>query len=48
MNTGMYQSIIKTARVVSIFQKGLKYIAANYEPISVLYNVDKIHIDRLQ
>ena len=39
---GSFSSVLKTAKVVSVFKKGSKLACRNYCPISLLSNVEKI------
>ena len=41
-SSGSFPSILKTAKVVSVFKKGSKLDCCNYHPISLLSNVEKI------
>ena len=40
--TGVFLSVLKTAKVVPIFKKDLKLDYSNYRPISLLSNIEKI------
>ena len=40
--TGVFLSVLKTAKVVSIFKKYSKLDYSNYRPISLLLNIEKI------
>ena len=40
--TGVFPSVIKTAKVVPVFKKDSKLDYSNYLPISLLSNIDKI------
>ena len=40
--TGVFPSVIKTAKVVSLFKKDSKLDYSNYHPISLLSNIEKI------
>ena len=39
---GVFPSVIKTAKVVSLFKKDSKLDYSNYHPISLLSNIEKI------
>ena len=39
--TGVFPSVRKTAKVVSVFKKDLKLGYTNYRPISLLSNIEK-------
>ena len=39
--TGVFPSVLKTAKVVPVFQKDSKLDYSNYSPISLLSNVEK-------
>ena len=39
---GVFPSILKTAKVVSVFKKDSKLDYSNYRPISPLSNIEKI------
>ena len=41
-SSGSFPSILKTAKVVSVFKKGSKLDCCNYHPISLLSNIEKI------
>ena len=41
--TGVFPSVLKTAKVVSVFKKDSKLDYTNYCPISLLSNIEKIH-----
>ena len=40
--TGVFPSVLKTAKVVPVFKKDLKLHYSNYRPISLLSNIEKI------
>ena len=40
--TGIFPSVLKTAKVVPVFKKGSKLDHSNYCPISPLSNIEKI------
>ena len=40
--TGVFPSVVKTAKVVPVFKKDSKLNYSNYRPISLLSNIDKI------
>ena len=40
--TGVFPSVIKTAKVVPVFQQDSKLDYSNYCPISLLSNIEKI------
>ena len=40
--TGVFPSVLKTAKVVSVFKKDSKLDYSNYGPISILSNIEKI------
>ena len=40
--TGVFSSVLKTAKVISIFKKDSKLDYSNYRPISLLSNIEKI------
>ena len=40
--TGIFASVLKTARVLLVFQKDSKLDYSNYCPISLLSNIEKI------
>ena len=40
--TGVFPSILKTAKVVPVFKKDSKLDYSNYRPISLLFNIEKI------
>ena len=40
--TGVFPSVLKTAKVVFVFKKNSKLDYSNYRPISLLSNVEKI------
>ena len=40
--TGVFPSVLKTAKVVPIFKKDSKLDYSNYQPISLLSNIEKI------
>ena len=40
--TGVFPSVLKTAKVVPVFKKDLKLDYSNYRPISLLSNIAKI------
>ena len=40
--TGVFPSILKTAKVVPVFKKNSKLNYSNYHPISLLSNIEKI------
>ena len=40
--TGVFPSVLKTAKVVSVFKKDSKLGSSNYRPISLLSNIEKI------
>ena len=40
--TGVFPSVLKTAKVVSVFKKDSKLDYNNYRPISLLSNIEKI------
>ena len=39
--TGVFPSVLKTAKVVPVFKKDLKLDDSNYRPISLLSNIAK-------
>ena len=41
--TGIFPSILKTSKVISIFKKGSSLKASNYRPFSLLSNIEKIY-----
>ena len=41
-SSGSFPSILKTGKVLPVFQKGSKLQCCNYRPISLLLNVGKI------
>ena len=41
--TGIFSSILKTSKVIPIFKKGPPFEASNYQPISLLSNIEKIY-----
>ena len=41
--TGVFPSVLKTAKVVPVFKKDSKLDYSNYYPISLLSNIEKIH-----
>ena len=40
--TGVFPSVLKTAKVVRVFRKDSKFDYSNYHPISLLLNIEKI------
>ena len=40
--TGVFPSVLKTAKVVPVFRKDSKLDYSNYPPISLLSNIEKI------
>ena len=40
--TGVFPSVLKTAKVVPVFQKDSKLAYSNYRPISLLSNIEKV------
>ena len=40
--TGVFSSVLKTAKVVPVFKKDLKLDYSNYRPISLLSNIEKL------
>ena len=40
--TGVFPSVLKTAKVVSVFKKDSKLDCSNYRPISLLSNIEEI------
>ena len=40
--TGVFSSVLKTAKVVPVFKKDSKLNCRNYRPISLLSNIEKI------
>ena len=40
--TGVFPSVLKTAKVVPVFKKDSKLCYNNYHPISLLSNIEKI------
>ena len=40
--TGVFPSVVKTAKVVLVFKKDSKLNYSNYRPISLLPNIEKI------
>ena len=40
--TGVFPSVLKTAKVVPVFKKDSKLDYGNYRPISLLSNIEKI------
>ena len=40
--TGIFPSLLKTAKVVPVFKKDSKLDYSNYYPISLLSNIEKI------
>ena len=40
--TRVFPSVLKTAKVVPVFNKDLKLDCSNYHPISLLLNIEKI------
>ena len=40
--TGVFPSVLKTAKVVPVFKKDSKLDDSNYRPISLLPNIEKI------
>ena len=40
--TGVFPSVLKTAKVVPVFKKDSKLDYSNYRPISLLSNIEKI------
>ena len=40
--TGVFPSVLKTAKVVPVFQKDSKLACSNYRPISLLSNIEKV------
>ena len=41
--TGVFPSVLKTAKVIRAFKKDSKLDYSNYRPISLLSNIEKIH-----
>ena len=39
--TGIFPSVLKTAKVVPVFKKDSKLNYSNYHPISLLSNIEK-------
>ena len=42
LTTGVFPSVLKTAKVVPVFKKDSKLDYSNYRPISLLSNIEKI------
>ena len=40
--TGVFPSVLKTAKVASVFKKDSKFDYSNYHPISLLSNIEEI------
>ena len=40
--TGVFPSVLKTARLVPVFKKDSKLNYRNYRPVSLLSNIEKI------
>ena len=40
--TGVFPSVLKTAKVVPVFKKGSKLNYTTYRPISLLSNIEKV------
>ena len=40
--TGVFPSVLKTAKVVPVFKKDSKLDYSNYRPISLMSNIEKI------
>ena len=40
--TGVFPSVLKTAKVVPVFKKDSKLDYSNYHPISLLSNIEKV------
>ena len=40
--TGVFPSVLKTAKVVPVFKKDSKLDYSNYHPVSLLSNIEKI------
>ena len=40
--TGVFPSVLKTAKVVPVFKKNSKLDYSNYRPISLLSNIEKM------
>ena len=40
--TGVFPSVLETAKVVPVFEKDSKLDYSNYDPISLLSNIEKI------
>ena len=40
--TGVFPSILKTAKVVPVFKKDSKFDYSNYHPISLFSNIEKL------
>ena len=47
LKTGVFPSVLKTAKVIPIFKKDSKLVYSNYHPISLLSNIEKILEKRL-
>ena len=45
-SSGIFPSILKTSKIISVYKKGSKLECSNYRPISLLSNIDKI-LERL-
>ena len=45
--TGVFPSILKTAKVVPVFKKDSKLNYSNYRPISLLSNIKKNNLKNL-
>ena len=45
--TGVYSSVLKTAKIVPVFKRDSKLDYSNYRTISLLSNIDKILEKRL-
>ena len=41
-SSGVFPSILKTAKVIPVHKKLSKLVCSNYRPISILSNLDKI------
>ena len=41
-STGIFPTILKTAKVIPIYKKDFKLEVSNYRPISLLFSIDKI------